>query len=63
MDVDRIVKELKHKELNVDFVKLLIPSKWTRPTMDIYCIIKEIVKEAIEEKVKVEIATLDKFIS
>ena len=45
------------------FVKLLVPAKWSSPTVDIHYIVREWIKDAVREVVKQELATLDKFIS
>jgi len=45
------------------FVKLLVPAKWSSPTVDIHYIVREWLKDAVREVVKQELATLDKFIS
>ena len=45
-----------------DFVKLLVPSRYRLPSPDLYYIVHKMVKEAVKEKVREELATLNKFV-
>lgn len=45
-----------------DFVKILIPARMNYPVHDLDRLIKEIVKDAIEEKVRTEVETLTKYL-
>jgi len=45
-----------------DFVKLLVPAKYTEPTVDICHILNEVVKDVVRKKVREELETLTRFI-
>ena len=45
-----------------NFVKLLVPAKWSMPTTDLHYIVRELIRDTVKEIVKYELTTLDRYL-